>query len=113
MTNIKRGEKCSMAVGCMDGDVQIFDNEYSLIRTIEGEKQGVTSLSVTKEGDFIFIACKNNIIKLFQLGSNKKEKDQEKIKIKSLVSGKIYDPKFAYSFNEDDIEGKWYILKED
>ena len=38
---------------------------------------------------------------------------KEKIKIKSLVSGKIYDPKFAYSFNEDDIEGKWYILKED
>ena len=38
---------------------------------------------------------------------------KEKIKIKSLVSGKIYDPKFAYSFNEDDIEGKWYVLKED
>ena len=38
---------------------------------------------------------------------------KEKIKIKSLVSGKIYDPKVAYSFNEDDIEGKWYILKED
>ena len=38
---------------------------------------------------------------------------KEKIKIKSLVSGKIYDPKFAYSFDEDDIEGKWYILKED
>ena len=83
MTNIKRGEECSMAVGCMDGDVQIFDNEYSLIRTIEGEKQGVTSLSVTKEGDFLFIAYKNNIIKLFQLASNKDEKDQEKIKIKS------------------------------
>ena len=38
---------------------------------------------------------------------------KEKIKIKSLVSGKIYDPKFAYSFNEEDIEGKWYVLKED
>ena len=38
---------------------------------------------------------------------------KEKIKIKSLVSGKIYDPEFAYSFNADDIEGKWYILKED
>ena len=38
---------------------------------------------------------------------------KEKIKIKSLVSGKIYDPKFGYSFYEDDIEGKWYILKED
>ena len=38
---------------------------------------------------------------------------KEKIKIKSLVSGKIYDPKFASSFNEDDIEGKWYVLKED
>lgn len=38
---------------------------------------------------------------------------KEKIKIKSLVSGKIYDPKFGYSFNEDDIEGKWYVLKED
>ena len=38
---------------------------------------------------------------------------KEKIKIKSLVSGKIYDPKFAHSFDEDDIEGKWYILKED
>ena len=38
---------------------------------------------------------------------------KEKIKIKSLVSGKIYDPKVADSFNEDDIEGKWYVLKED
>ena len=38
---------------------------------------------------------------------------KEKIKIKSLVSGKIYDPKFGYSFYEDDIEGKWYVLKED
>ena len=38
---------------------------------------------------------------------------KEKIKIKSLVSGKIYDPKFGYSFYEEDIEGKWYILKED
>lgn len=37
---------------------------------------------------------------------------KEKIKIKSLVSGKIYDPEFKYSFNADDIEGKWYILKE-
>lgn len=38
---------------------------------------------------------------------------EEKIKVKSLVSGKIYDPEFKYSFNADDIEGKWYILKED
>ena len=67
IVNINKGKEHYMAVGCMDGDVSILDHEYSIVRTIKGEEYGVTALSASDEGDFLFVAYKNGVVKLFAL----------------------------------------------
>ena len=85
MVNFNRGKEQFMAVGCMDGDVRILDHEFSIIRIIEGGDYGVTSLSASDEGDFLFVAYKNGTVKLFSLATSNEGKDQEKQVIESNV----------------------------
>ena len=84
IANINKGKEHYMAVGCMDGDVSILDHEYSIVRTIKGEEYGVTALSASDEGDFLFVAYKNGAVKLFALADGNGE-DQQKQKIETNV----------------------------
>lgn len=77
--NINKGKEHYMAVGCMDGSVSILDHEYSIVRTIKGEDYGVSALSASDEGDFLFVAYKNGIVKLFSLGDATGEDVQKQV----------------------------------
>lgn len=85
MINFSTGKEHFMAVGCMDGDVRILNQEYTVVRVIEGGEYGVTALSVSLEGDFLFVAYKNGTVKLFSLATAGEEKDQEKQLIETNV----------------------------
>ena len=85
IVNINKGKEHYMAVGCMDGDVSILDHEYSIIRTIKGEEYGVTSLSASDEGDFLFVGYKNGVVKLFALANDPQGEDVLKQTIETNV----------------------------
>ena len=63
----------------------ILDHEYSIIRTIKGEEYGVTSLSVSDEGDFLFVGYKNGVVKLFALANDPQGEDVAKQSIETNV----------------------------
>ena len=85
IANFRKEKELFMAVGCMDGDVRILDHDYTIIRTIPGEGYGVTSISPSDEGDFIFVSYKNGVVKLFSVATGPDQTDVEKQKFEINV----------------------------
>jgi WD40 repeat protein len=73
--NIKKGKENFMAVGSWDSKVRIFNNQYAIDRTIEGNGYAVTSMSTDDEGDYLFVAYKDGTVKVWNLKGNKNTED--------------------------------------
>lgn len=96
IANFNKVKEYSMAVGCMDGDVRILNHDYTVIRTIPGEGYGVTSISPSDEGDFIFISYKNGVVKVFSLGTGPDQTDVEKQKYEINVDVNVVNFQSSY-----------------
>ena len=73
--NSKKGKENFMAVGSWDSKVRIFNNQYAIDRTIEGNGYAVTSMSTDDEGDYLFVAYKDGTVKVWNLKGNKNTED--------------------------------------
>ena len=86
LTNIKKGkDQHYMAVGSWDSNVRIYNQEYSSFRKIKGNDYAVTSMSVSDEGDYLFVAHKDGTIKVYSLAEDESREDVCKQTIETNV----------------------------
>lgn len=96
LANIQKGKDHFMAVGSWDSDVRIFNKEYSHFRVIKGNDYAVTSMSVSDEGDYLFIAYKDGTIKVYSLAEDESKEDtcRQTIETNVDVNTILFDSKY-------------------
>ena len=78
LVKFSKGKEHFLAAGCTDGKVRIFNHDCSTCRVIPGGEYGVTSMCVSDEGDFLFVAYKDGTFKIIGIADNEHEQDSEK-----------------------------------
>ena len=116
MVNIKKGKEHFMAVGAWDSDVRIFNGDYSNFRVIKGNDYAITSMSVSNEGEYLFVAHKNGTIKVYLLAEDESKEDvckqtiETNVNINSILFDETYFNVYAIGtsngFQIREIKGK-------
>ena len=78
--NITKGKRNYIAVGCWDGKVKLLNSDYNVDREIPGEEYAVTSLSADDDGEFLFIAYKNGVVKVYGIQDEAIDNELDNVK---------------------------------
>ncbi len=70
ITQIKHDKQSLFAIGSHDRTVKIYDNDYSLLTTVDGFDYGVVSTAADADGEFLFSAEKNGKIRVHTLNGS-------------------------------------------
>jgi guanine nucleotide-binding protein subunit beta-2-like 1 protein len=94
MTHVKQDKQTMLAVGSWDQQVRVFNQDYKFTSGISDFDYGIISMASDEDGEFLFCAEKNGVVKVHNLLDDGKTELKSTVDINSEIHAISFESKY-------------------